>query len=269
MKRFLASVVFLLITFSCFSQGLNEYKYAVIPYKFDFLNKHDKYRVNTLVRHLFKKEGFHVLYDNQDFPDELVADRCMAFYVDIKNDSNIFTTKMSFILRDCSNKIIMETPIGRSKIKAYEKAYNQALRRAFEHIQAENYSYEPKKKEVVEVPPPPSPVVVKETPKKVVNPKVEEVVEVEATVKETVTKKPMKETVAETANTVLYAQAIENGYQLVDTTPKVVMILLKTGAPNVYLVKGKDATVYKENGKWILSKSSGSGIQKSTLDIKF
>ena len=64
MKRFLASVVFLLITFSCFSQDLNSYKYVVVPYKFDFLKKHDKYRVNTLMRHLFKKEGFIVLYDN-------------------------------------------------------------------------------------------------------------------------------------------------------------------------------------------------------------
>ncbi|WP_298514398.1 hypothetical protein [uncultured Kordia sp.] len=267
MKRFLASVVFLLIAFSCFSQELNNYKYVVVPYKFDFLKKHDKYRVNTLVRHLFKKEGFVVLYDTEDFPKELGDDRCMGMYVDIKNDSNIFTTKMSFIIRDCSNKIILETPIGRSKIKAYEKAYNQALRSAFESIQATNYSYEPKKKEVVEVPPPPPPVsVVEEAPKKVVETKAK----VEETVKETVAEKPMVKTVTESsAKTVLYAQPIENGYQLVDTTPKVVMILLKTGVPNVYLVKGQDATVYKENGKWILSKSSGEGTKKKELDIKF
>lgn len=268
MKRFLASVVFLLIAFSCFSQELNKYKYVVIPYKFEFSSKHDLYRVNTLVRHLFKKEGFEVLYDNEQLPKDLIADRCLALFADINNKSNIFTMKMAIVLRDCSNQIIMETPFGRSKIKAYEKGYNQALRRAFVDIEAKNYTYEPQEK-VVEVQPPPPPVTVKEMPKKVVESKVEEVVAMEETVTETATEKPMVKTITKTANTVLYAQPIENGYQLVDSTPKVVMILLKTGVPNVYLVKGQDATVYKENGKWILSKSSGNGNKKSALNIKF
>ncbi|MFK7749328.1 MAG: hypothetical protein AB8B65_13110 [Kordia sp.] len=258
MKRFLASVVVLLITFSCFSQELNEYKYVVIPYKFDFLKKHDKYRVNTLVRHLFKKNGFEVLYDNQDFPEDLGDDRCMALYVGITNDSSIFTTKMAIVLRDCSNQIVMETPFGRSKIKAYEKSYNQALRRAFEAVEKKNYSYQPKKK-VMDVPPPPPPVVVEK----------EEVVEVVAVEEiEEVEEVAMTNT-STVKNAILYAQAIENGYQLVDSTPKVVMILLKTGVPNVYLVKGQDATVFKENGNWVLSKSTKDGNKKSELNIKF
>ena len=269
MKRFLASVVFLLIAFSCFSQELNKYKYVVIPYKFEFLSKHDSYRVNTLVRHLFKKEGFKVLYDNEKLPEELVDNSCLGLSADINNKSNIFTMKMAIVLRDCSNQIIMETPFGRSKIKAYEKGYNQALRRAFAHIEAKNYSYQPEEKVVAEVPPPPPPVVVEEMPKKVIESKVEEVVVVEETVKETATEKPMVKTITKTANAVLYAQPIENGYQLVDSSPKVVMILLKTGVPNVYLVKGQDATVYKENGKWVLSKSTKDGNKKSMLNVKF
>jgi hypothetical protein len=273
MKRFLASVVFLLISFSCLSQELNQYKYVIIPYKFDFVNKHDKYRVNTLVRHLFKKEGFNVLYNSEDFPKELGADRCMGLYVEIDNNSSIFTTKMAIILRDCSNQIVLQTEYGRSKIKAYEQAYNEALRRAFEDVKAQKYSYQPKEKEET-VPPPPPPVVVKETPKEVVETKVtetKEVVEVEATevveVEATVVEE-VKET-KEIKNNLLYAQPIENGYQLVDSTPKVVMILLKSGVPNVYLVKGQDATVYKENGKWMLAKTSGNGTEKSELHIKF
>ncbi|MEM6687130.1 MAG: hypothetical protein AAF617_15220 [Bacteroidota bacterium] len=274
MKRFLASVLFLCITFSCFSQELNNYKYVVIPYKLNFLKKHNQYRVNTVVRHLFKQEGFQVLYDSEDFPTDLAEDRCLGLYADVNNESNIFTTKMSIILRDCSNKVVFETPYGRSKIKAYEPSYREALQRAFAAIKAENYSYQPKKKE--EVPPPPPPVVVNETPKKVTETK-ETVMEAKETIVEEVAEKtsqvpPLKEVVQETAETVvemLYAQPIENGYQLVDRTPKVVMILLKSGVPNVYLVKGQDATVYKEDGKWMLSKSSGSGTQKSVLNIKF
>ncbi len=257
MKRFLASILFLFITCSCFSQELNQYKYVVVPYKFDFLKKHDKYRVNTLVRYLFKKEGFEVLYDNEDFPTELGNDRCMALYADVKNESNIFTTKMAIVLRDCANQVILETPFGRTKVKEYEKAYNIAIRSAFETIEAKNYSYQPKEK-VADVPPPPPPKVSvdKEEVEIVEVEEVEEVAE-------------QKVTISESKKDVLYAQPIENGYQLVDSTPKVIMILLKSGVPNVYLVKGQDATVYKENGKWMLSKTSGSGTKKSVLNIKF
>ncbi|MBC8755790.1 hypothetical protein H2O64_14025 [Kordia sp. YSTF-M3] len=254
MKRFLASVLFLFITVSCFSQDFDSYKYVVIPYEFNFLNKHDKYRVNTLVRHLFKKEGFHVVYDNQPFPKDLADNRCLGMYADINNQSGLFTVKMSIVLRDCSNQIFFETAIGRSKIKAYEKGYNQALRRAFADIEAKNYSYKPVVKTVVETPS--VEVIELEEVEEVEEVEVEEVVEQEMTT--TTTKTP-----------VLYAQPIKNGYQLVDSTPKVVMILLKTGAPNVYIVKGRDASVYKENGKWLLSKITSEGNDITVLNIKF
>lgn len=264
MKRFLASVVFLLISFSCLSQDLNQYKYAVIPYKMDFLSKHDQYRVNSLVRYLFKKEGFEVLYNTEKLPADLVENRCLALYVDINNDSSIFITKMAFVLRDCTNKTILETSFGRTKIKAYEKAYNVALKEAFRDIEMKNYTYQPKKKEVVEV------VV----DKKEETPKVQENVTITVTeeklpVQKTETKTETTLTVVETSKMMLYAQPIENGYQLVDSTPKVVMVLLKTGVPNVYLVKGQDASVYKEDGKWFLSTATSDGNVKSELKVKF
>lgn len=259
MKRFLVSVLFLFITISCFSQDLDSYKYVVVPYKFDFLSKHDKYRVNTLVRHLFKKEGFHVVYDNQPFPKDLADNRCLGLYAGINNQSGLFTVKLSIILRDCSNQIFFETAIGRSKIKAYEEGYNQALRRAFADIEAKNYSYKPASK-TVEV----TPVVV------VTEEQIEEVEEtVPNKVVEVVEQKETTKTITTTAKTILYAQPIKNGYQLVDSTLKVVMILLKTGAPNVYIVKGQDASVYKENGKWILSKVTSEGNTVSVLNVKF
>ena len=264
MKRFLVSVVFLLITFSCFSQDLNSYKYVVVPYKFDFLKDHDKYRVNTLVRYSFKKEGFEVLYDSEDFPKDLADDRCLALYMDINNDSSIFVTKMSIIFRDCSNQVVMETAQGRSRIKAYEKAYSQAFRRAFVEIEAKNYSYKPTKKTIKE-----TPKVVVEAPVEAVENVEIKVVEEKTPIDKTVVQNGTVKTVTETTEAVLYAQPIKNGYQLVDSTPKVVMILLKSGAPNVYIVKGQDASVYKENGKWILSKVTSEGNVVSVLNIKF
>lgn len=273
MKRFLASVVFLFITISSFSQVLNNYKYVIIPYEFDFLDKHDQYRVNTLVRHLFNEEGFEVLYDSEEFPGDLASDRCSALYVDINDGSSLFTIKASIVLRDCSNQVVMETSQGRSKIKAYQKGYNEALRIAFKDIKAKKYTYIPKAV-VAEV----KPITkVVEMPEKVVETATVKVKEAQAVVKQTqaivektevaVQKETVKTMTA--AETVLYAQPIKNGFQLVDSTPKVVMILLKTGAPNVYIVKGQDASVYQENGKWVLSKVTDNGTEVSVLNVKF
>lgn len=265
MKRFLVTIIFLFITAYGFSQKLDGYKYVVVPYEFEFLKKHNKYRVNSLVRFLFKNEGFQVLYDSETFPQDLTNDRCMALYLDLDDDSGMFVTKTKIILKDCSNQIILESEVGTSRIKAYEKAYNESIRNSFESVKAQRYSYKPSKREKVIVPK-------KEVIAETVTTKVNEVKE-ETPAKEVVTikevKAEVKQPVLKVKTGVLYAQPIENGYQLVDSTPKVVMILLKTGASNVYLVKGKDAIVYKENGKWMLSNATSSGPQVSKLNVKF
>lgn len=265
MKRFLITTLFLCITASCFSQKLDSYKYVVIPYEFGFLKKHDQHRVNSLVRFLFKKEGFQVLYNSETFPQDLADDRCLALYVDIDDDSGMFVTKTKLILRDCANKVVFESEEGKSRIKAYEKAYNESISDAFTSVKAQNYSYKPekRKKVVVET----KPAVTETIPEKVVE--VKEVKKEVAPIKETITVTEVKTTPTKTKSNVLYAQPIDNGYQLVDSTPKVVMVLLKTGVTNVYLVKGKSSVVYKHKGNWILSDISANGNQYSDLNIKF
>ena len=73
----------------------------------------------------------------------------------------------------------------------------------------------------------------------------------------------------EEAKDVLYAQPIKNGYQIVDTTPKIVMILLETAKSDLFLVKDQDAMVYKEDGKWFISKNDGGKVSVKALNIKF
>jgi len=207
MKRFLASVLFLFIVTSGFSQKLDSYKYVIVPYEFEFLKKHNQYRVNTLIRFLFKKEGFQVLYNSETFPQDLADDRCMALYLDIADDSGMFVTKTKIILKNCSNQVILETEQGTSRIKAYEKAYNESLRNSFASVKAQNYSYTPvkRKKDVV-----PAKEVVTET----IVEQVKEVKEGIPPAKEMVTIKEVKpvavKPVLKVKNTVLYAQSIDN-----------------------------------------------------------
>ena len=66
-----------------------------------------------------------------------------------------------------------------------------------------------------------------------------------------------------------YAQEIKNGFQLVNSEPRIVMILLSTAAENVFIVKGKNAIVFKEDGFWYYSENNGELKERKTMNIKF
>lgn len=78
-----------------------------------------------------------------------------------------------------------------------------------------------------------------------------------------------QESVKSSANEIYYAQATENGFQLVNSEPKIVMVLWPTAAENVFLAKGKSAIVFKENGFWYYSENDGTLGEKQQLTIKF
>ena len=78
-----------------------------------------------------------------------------------------------------------------------------------------------------------------------------------------------KRTVIEGASNVLYAQEIENGFQLVDSSPKVIYRIKNTSLKNVFLVEGKNAMVYKKGDDWVIEYYSGSTLEQDPLNIKF
>ena len=75
--------------------------------------------------------------------------------------------------------------------------------------------------------------------------------------------------IKEVPSSILYAQAIENGFQLVDSSPKVVYRIRKTSIVDVYLVEGKNATVYKRGADWILEYYENNVLKQDFLNIKF
>lgn len=66
----------------------------------------------------------------------------------------------------------------------------------------------------------------------------------------------------------MYAQPIANGYQLVDSTPRVVYIALATSVKDVYLIKGKNGTIYKEGNNWVAEYYEDDQLVKKVLTIK-
>ena len=217
--------------------------------------------------------------EGESYPDDLLKDRCLALNSNVIDDSSLFKTKLSVVLKDCNGRCGYTRNVGETREKDYSKAYQMALRNAFKSLETMDYKYEPvknnsKPENVVE-----KAVVAKTVTdvtqenktlndKKVIEKNTAEINNntTSAVVASSILKE--KESKTETSN-VLYAQAIKNGYQLVDSTPKVVMILLETAIADTFIVKSDNAIVYKEDGFWYISRNDGLKLETELINIKF
>jgi hypothetical protein len=291
--KFFTIITALFIISNTFAQtNLNSYKYVIVPNKYDFLKEKDQYQLNSLTQFLFNKYGFEALMEGSNYPEDLIRNRCLALKSDVLKDSGLFKTKLSLELKDCNDAVVYTSQAGESREKEYNKAYSEALREAFEELEALNYSYKPDSniavtnsqevkvqnevvKEIqqlkaeIETLKQSKETQVSEKVEPKLEPKVNPVVEVpsvEVLVKQ---ENKLKEGVKEMLSSVLYAQEIENGFQLVDSTPKVVYKIKSTGLDNVFLVEGQNATLYKKGDSWILEYYENNVLKQEELNIKF
>ncbi|MFG6685613.1 hypothetical protein ACGK9U_03460 [Mariniflexile sp. HNIBRBA6329] len=287
--KYIAILITCLLSTSIFSQAnLNNYKYVIVPTKYDFLKEADQYQLNSLTEFLFEKYGFEALMEGANYPDDLVKNRCLALKSNLVKDSGMFKTKLTVELKNCNDEVVYTSEMGESREKEFQRAYTEAARNAFKSIEALNYKYEPSANASVAV----SQEVEtksevskeietlrqeienlkkeKEVVVEKVSPKVEAVAQ---TPKLKVAAKEVIDTTALTAKEspsgILYAQAIENGFQLVDSTPKVVYRIKKTSIPDMYLVEGKNATIYKKDSNWVLEYYDNDVLKQEVLNIKF
>jgi hypothetical protein len=261
LKKIVFTVSFILISFYGIAQkNINNYKYIILPTSFEFSKSEDQYQLNSLLKFLFNKYGYEAYFGNDDLPQDLIGNRCLALNAEaLKGKGGIFKTKLEIELKDCFGNIVMTSQEGQSREKEYKKAYTEALREAFETFQNFDYKYVSDKETLVETSKP-----------KVKNVK-QQMVEVD-TPKEVITAKETKVEEVLTADNLSdlhYAQEIDNGYQLVNSEPRIVMILLSTAAENVFMVKGKNAIVFKEDGFWYYSENNGKLEERKSMNIKF
>lgn len=137
-------ILFMYVTVSFSQSELNGYKYIIVPKKYDFLKgEEDKYKLNSLTEFLFNKHGYDVLFQDEDFPRDLLLNPCLGVVVGIANDSKLFTTRLKIELWDCYNKVVYTSVEGKTREKEFEKAYQEALRNAFVSFEAMNYQFDP------------------------------------------------------------------------------------------------------------------------------
>lgn len=135
-------LIFLFLSASGFSQSkLDNYKYVMIPHKFEFQTSQNSYQINALLKFLFTKEGFIALYSDDKLPEELAENPCKGVKVRLVNLSTMFATKVKIELVDCRNQNIFTTSIGKSKNKIIKKGFYFAIKMAFNDIEKLDYTY--------------------------------------------------------------------------------------------------------------------------------
>ncbi|MFG4004679.1 hypothetical protein ACHRV1_13045 [Flavobacterium aquidurense] len=244
-------IKFLLIAFLTsvigFSQSVNDYKAVIVPLKYDFLKSENQYRMSTMTKANLVKAGFQAFYGNEELPEGF-GDRCEFLYVDVKKDNGFLITKLFVEFKDCYGKVVYTSEIGKSKEKDYEAAYRECLDMAFVSINALNYKYNGK----------------------TVN-----------TSRAATTSIPATQIVAATAVStpaadlkdpnLLFAQPTENGYQLIDKTPKVVMKLLKTSRPDSFIAikDGVQGSLNAKDNQWFFEYYKNDQLVSEKVSVKF
>ena len=285
--------LFLICSFYGMSQAeLNKYKYIIVPTKFEAFKSENQYQTSTLIKHNLVENGFTAVYDN-DMPVDLLANRCLGLLLSLKDDSSMFTTKVTLILKDCLSNVIYTTVEGVSKEKDYKSAYSEAIKECFKSLSGVGYKFEPSGDNV------PPTVSFKNDVKRIEekasvqskqnipNP----VVQQKATLEEQSYKnmEPVQSNITKAENsmekapaqvayksdiaTVLYAQPIANGYQLVDSTPKIAMWMWKTSVANVFIAQAynaaEDGIIVKKGDKWYFEYYENEKLVGQELNIKF
>src|SRR5690606_40364685 len=119
MKNLFIALFFLGSFYGSTQEQLNEYKYIIVPKRFDDFKNENQYKTSTLIKYLFEQKGFNAVYDDA-LPPDLSQNRCLGLLANLKDDSNMFTTKVRIVLKDCNSKEVFITEEGTTKIKEYD-----------------------------------------------------------------------------------------------------------------------------------------------------
>ncbi|KAF2513599.1 hypothetical protein [Flavobacterium foetidum] len=237
-----------------FAQSLNDYKAVIVPLKYDFIKEDNQYRLATLSKSNLLQAGFTAFYVNEELPTGY-NERCDLLYVNVRKDNAFLVTKLFVEFKDCYGRIVYTSETGKSREKEYDVAYREALNNAFVSVNALHYKYSGK-----------SPVA----PTKVTT---------AASLQTTASAAPaaIQQTVVATPAAdvsdpnLLYAQPTENGYQLIDKTPKVVMKLLKTSRPDSFIAikDGIQGSLNAKDNQWYFEYYQNDKLISEKVSVKF
>ena len=235
--------------------NLNNYKYVLVPERFDCQKEDNQYALNTIAKMLLEDKGFVAIMGNDQTPPEVAANKCNALKAEVTQKKGIFVTNLSLILKDCQGNIVFKSKEGKSREKEWQPAYQEALRDAFTSLNAVNYKYDG--------------TVFNNQTQQSATTTVTPAAAATAPAQASSAPAQIPAALPVDITGVLYAQPTANGFQLVDTTPKKILTLLKTSVPDYFIAEGANGLVFKKDGAWFFEYYKDNKLVSQKLEIKF
>ncbi|WP_312920864.1 hypothetical protein [Empedobacter brevis] len=136
MKNVLAAL-FLCSLSTLNAQETSDYKYINVPEKFSGFDQ-NQYQLNNRLKFLLRQKKYEILStEKSEWPQEVVDNPCLALNADAKKVKSFLNNKLEVIFTDCSQKEIAKVE-GTSKIKEFDKGYQEALKLAANQLKNQN-----------------------------------------------------------------------------------------------------------------------------------
>ena len=244
-------------------------RYVIVKSTFDFLKQVDRYKTSSFTKFLFQKAGFDTYLDNEDLPEDLYRNKCKAMVVDLKDNSNLFYTKNYIELSDCNDRLFYTSEKGLSKLKKYDRVYIESIRNAFSTIENLDSIYHAFSLEISKL---------KKDQK---NQKESNLVKVTPSKSDESNKPKMTsntivssktntdDTLEKESYSLLFAQEIEKGYQLLDSKSSVVFVVMKTNDEGKFIIKDKNGILTNNGDHWVAEYYNGDIFITKSYQIKF
>lgn len=119
-----------------FAQKVSDYKYVMIPEKFQTFK--NSYGLEAHLAKALQGKKYEVLPEGMDrWPAEARNNSCNVVNAEVINDKSLFTNKVILQFKDCNKKVIFESK-GRSDIKEFEEGFADALKQALTQVGVSN-----------------------------------------------------------------------------------------------------------------------------------
>lgn len=222
-------LLLLVVVFSTYSFAQNKPN-ILISRKYEFQKTDNSYNLNNMFKGILSS-SFTVYFESDELPLEIAQNPCNALTGVLVENSGMFNTKMKFIIKDCQNKVVYESAEMKSKEKDYQVAYNEVMRLLAPEVRKFVVTRPLVKKEI--------PVIAETKPVEV-------------------TTLPIKSESSISKYTFL---EIQNGYAILDASPKVVLQIYKTSNPTVFIAD-------KFGVKGVFTKIENKGVFEYYLNDK-
>ncbi|WP_310554892.1 hypothetical protein [Flavobacterium sp.] len=255
MKKNIFTLVFALISSLIYSQAsLNDYEMAIIPSRFQFQKEDNQYRINSTIKAFLKQKGFEAYVSTDVLPEGFLDYNCNKIFVNVIEESTMFTVKLRIEFKDCKQAVLFTTDIGESREKEYAKAYNQSLLATLKSFDKAKYKFSGKTyydEEAQEK--------LKSRDREDIS---TEVIKVTKSEKEVTYEKVAKIAKPETSETFL---------KVMDQITKKEFVLYKTTKSAIYLCNqnGKDGVVFAKDAIWFFEYLENGKLISEKIDIKF